>query len=306
MTDTPKNFQIYGVLFVAQLAIGAAAIFARYSMHAAGPIMASALRLTIAAVLVLAFSWRKSRQISVPRKHEILFAACGLALAIHFCSWFVSLVYTSVAISTLLVCTSPAWTALYDTVILKKPASNKFWLAFAAGALGVGLIASTKSAAVSISGAALIGDLFATIGGIAFAAYLVAIRTVSSNYTTTVIVGRTYFWAAVFLCIAALSFHDKWPGSDFTSWGGIIAMALISQTLGHTALNASLKWLSASTVAFATLLEPVFAGVLAAIIFFEKLSLQQIVGSTIVLIAMAVILRIQDPVDAKTTSIPNP
>ncbi len=49
-----------------------------------------------------------------------------------------------------------------------------------------------------------------------------------------------------------------------TAWLGILAMALVSQLLGHTALNAALRDFTPSTIALTTLLEPVIAGLLAA------------------------------------------
>ena len=73
--------------------------------------MASALRLCLASVIIFAYRlWRKRKQ-TISRADEVLFACAGICLALHFAFWITSLQYTSVAISTLLVCTSPLWTA---------------------------------------------------------------------------------------------------------------------------------------------------------------------------------------------------
>jgi drug/metabolite transporter (DMT)-like permease len=68
-------------------------------------------------------------------------------------------------------------------------------------------------------------------------------------------------------------------------------MALISQLLGHTAINASLRWFSPSAVSFATLLEPVIAAVLAFGIFGEAVPRLAVVGAAILLASIAVVLR---------------
>lgn len=283
----------YATLLGAQIAVGAAAIFARFALHGAGPVAVSALRLTIAALPLLAYSWPQSKKLSIPRKHELLFACSGLALALHFATWIGSLLYTSVAVSTLLVCTVPVWTALYDSLILKQKMSRKFWLAFLAAGCGVALIVGSKSCAAPIAGLESLGDLLAVIGSMAFAAYLIAIRSVSTLYPTIVVVGRTYSWSALALSIAALSLKQVPPGNDIMSWGGILAMAIISQILGHTGMNASLRWFPSSTVALSTLLEPVFAALLAALVFAEGLSILTLCGSLLVLASLAVILRLQ-------------
>jgi DME family drug/metabolite transporter len=67
-------------------------------------------------------------------------------------------------------------------------------------------------------------------------------------------------------------------------------MALVSQLLGHTALNAALRDFTPSIVAFSTLLEPLAAALLAAITFHEFLGPATIAGGVLVLGAVAVAL----------------
>jgi drug/metabolite transporter (DMT)-like permease len=295
----------YLILFGAQLAIGAAAIFARFALHGSGPVMVSALRLTIAAVPVFIFSLKARGKHEVLRSHELLFALAGLALAVHFSTWIASLLYTSVAVSTLLVTTAPVWTALYDIVVLKKKMPVLFWWAFLAGACGTYLIVCTETGGTAPAGGnVLLGEFLAFVGGIAIAAYLIAIRSVSHRYPTLLVVGRTYSWAALLLLIAACCARQTMPGNDLVSWGGIFAMALVSQLLGHTGLNASLRFFTPTVVAFTTLLEPVFAAILATMIFMERLSFHTIGGCLIVLAALAIILRIQpaESADSRETA----
>jgi drug/metabolite transporter (DMT)-like permease len=280
----------YAILFAAQLAIGSAAIFARYALEGARPIAISALRLSIAGFPLLIYSlWKNPR--SLPRRHELLLACAGISLAVHFATWIASLQYTSVAVSTLLVSTSPLWTGLYDVVVAKQRKPLAFWLSLLGGAVGVLLIIMDKSAPAPIQGFAYLGSALAAIGALAFAAYLIAIRSISSTYSTLTIVGRTYAWAAIALIAAALGCGEGPPGNNPTSWFGIIAMAFFSQALGHTGLNASLQWFSSSTVAFSTLLEPVFAAIIAAALFGERLAVSSLIGCVIVLVSLFVVLR---------------
>ncbi len=299
MVFTPAASQgaarAYAILFGAQLAIGAAAIFARYALHGTGPISVSALRLAIAALPVLWLSRRKSKSIHISSQHELLYLAAGIALALHFASWIASLQYTTVAVSTLLVCTSPVWTALYEVFCLKQKKPAAFWLAFIAGAIGVIMIAAPGSAANAQLDRHILGDGLAILGSMAMAAYLIAIRKTSHIYPTVVIVGRTYSWAALVLIAMMPVVQEPFPGNDWIAWAGILAMAFISQLLGHTGLNASLRWFSPSMVAFSTLLEPVFAAILAAVIFAESLSLQSLGGCAIVIASLIVVLRCQSP-----------
>ncbi|MGH7755953.1 MAG: DMT family transporter, partial [Vulcanimicrobiaceae bacterium] len=262
----------------AQLAVGAAAIFARFAIGGTGPLGAAALRLGIAALIVVGFAavrhgWR-------PRaaRTEVAFAIAGLALAVHFASWISSLLYTSVAVSTLLVTTTPIWTGLYETIVQRQPATGRYWIGLVCALAGIWLVGGAHSAAAPVAGHVAFGNLLAIIGAVAIGAYFMIVRAVgarprsSDPIPTLEIVARTYSWAALALAIAALATHQGAPGNNLAAWGGIVGMALISQLLGHTALNAALRDFTPSIVAISTLLEPVFAALLAAAIFHESLT----------------------------------
>ena len=280
-------------LLGAQLAIGAAAIFARYALTGAGPLAVSALRLGI-ATLALAFVVRRLGRLAWRR--ELAFAVAGGALALHFATWIASLRYTSVAISTLLVTTTPLWTELYAVVVERRPPSRAFALALACATGGVALIVLPESAPAPVPGHAMLGATLALIGSLAIGAYLLIVRdagreTPSTRLGTRQIVARTYGWATVVLAIAAALARETPPAFvDRTAWAGILAMALVSQLLGHTLLNAALGAFAPSTVALATLLEPAIAAVLAAFAFREALTPTTIVGGLLVLTAVAVVL----------------
>jgi drug/metabolite transporter (DMT)-like permease len=76
----------------------------------------------------------------------------------------------------------------------------------------------------------------------------------------------------------------------YAAWGGILAMALISQLLGHTGMNAALRWFSPTAVSFSTLLEPVFAAALALVLFGETLSAPAVIGGAVLLGSIGTIL----------------
>jgi len=291
----------YARLLGAQAAIAAAAIFARYALVAAGPLAVSALRLLIAAAvaigLALAFARRR-----FPARIEIALGCAGLALAVHFATWIASLQLTSVAISTLLVATTPLLTEMYDTVRERRMPSRRTILALILGAAGLMLIVAERSAPAPIAGRTLEGDLLAFAGAVAFAVYLVIVRDAGAqpksgvSLPTLAIVARTYGWAAIALTIAAIVARQAPPPPGATAaWGGIIGMAIFSQLLGHTGLNAALRDFSPTIVGLTTLLEPVFAALLAAAIFGESVSLQVAVGGTLVLCAVALALLYAEP-----------
>jgi drug/metabolite transporter (DMT)-like permease len=285
-------------LLGAQLAIAAAAIFARYALTGAGPLAVSTLRLGVAALVALAIAGPFVR---LSRRRELAFGLAGVALALHFATWIGSLEFTSVAASTLLVTTTPLWTELYDVVRERRPPSAAYLASLALALPGVALLVSARSPAPApFPGHALLGDALALAGSIAIGAYLLIVREAgqatpgagSGRLGTRQVIARTYAWSALALAVAATAARQPPPPlGAATAWGGILAMALISQMLGHTALNAALHDFSPSTISLTTLLEPVFAALLAATLFGETLTLQAVAGGVLVLAAVAVTLR---------------
>jgi drug/metabolite transporter (DMT)-like permease len=278
-----------------QLAIGAAAIFARFALGGAGPIAVSALRLAIAALVALAIARRFER---LSPRRELAFAIAGIALAIHFATWIGSLAYTSVAVSTLLVTTTPIWTEAYDSIRFRRAPTAGFGLSLVLALTGVAAIAFSHTAVPApVAGHALFGDGLALLGSIAIGAYLIIVRDAGTlegatqRLGTRQIVARTYGWAAIALVAAAFAAGQGPPAlRDATAWAGILAMALVSQLLGHTALNAALRDFTPSVIALTTLLEPIVAAILAAVVFRETLSWQAAAGGIAILSAVGSML----------------
>lgn len=271
---------------LAQLAIGAAAIFARFALVSGGPLAVSWARLTIAAAPLLAFAALRGRLRSAGVATETRLAFAGLLLAVHFAAWIASLKFASVAISTLLVCTTPVWTELY--VVLRRRKVDVLAAVSVAGALaGVAIVVGAPDRANTPLGIAL-----ALIGAIAIAGYLLVVRGIDARVDTLAVTARTYSFAAIVLGVAVALTGDRLPPTgDAPAWGGIVAMALISQLFGHTALNAAVRVLTATFVSTMTLLEPVIAGILAAWIFGERLGPATTIGALVILGAIALAMR---------------
>ncbi|HTV92520.1 MAG TPA: EamA family transporter [Verrucomicrobiae bacterium] len=272
--------------------MGAAAIFARYALTAAAPLAVAAARLCIAAAVLLTIALVARERASTPTPAQRLtLIAAGAVLAAHFATWIASLDYTTVAISTLLVSTSPLFTTLYDAVVRRRRFPLVVPLAFITGVAGLLMITRANHSPAPHPGHAMVGALLALTGAAAFAAYLLLVREVRADLSTRAIVTTTYTAAAIVLVILALLAHQPPPPVHaYAAWGGILAMALISQLLGHTGMNAALRWFSPTAISFSTLLEPVIAAALALVLFGETLSGLALAGALLLLGSIGTVL----------------
>lgn len=219
----------------------------------------------------------------------------GLFLALHFATWIASLEYVSIARSTLLVSTTPLWACLFGLRIASLRAGRWFWSGLPVAAVGTILVVSSGPALGR--GPAWVGDLLAMGGAICLVPYL----AISQRAQETLGTRRTVTWiySAAALCLWAflLLTRSAMVPTAPEAWISIVGMAVFAQLIGHSALNWSLKHFSTPQVAASTLLEPVFAGVLAWIILGERITGLQALGSAILLIGLAIILR-SDPIVA--------
>ena len=87
-------------------------------------------------------------------------------------------------------------------------------------------------------------------------------------------------------------------GLEPHSYLAILAVAVVSQLIGHNAMNWALGFLPAAMVAVAILGEPVGATVIAAIVLDEVPTLLELAGAAVVLIGVYVALRHAEPVIA--------
>ena len=276
----------FALLAAAQLAIGAAAIFARFALAGGGPIAVSALRLLVAALPKGIVAARRGAyaRIDAPTERRLVWA--GFALALHFGCWIASLRYASVAVSTLLVCTTPIWTEAF-AVVRTRRVRGTVLASIACALAGVAIVVGAPAKSETPLGIGL-----ALAGAVAIAAYLLLVRAGDPRYGTLAIVARTYPIAACALIAATVATRDPLPAlTNGSAWAGIWAMALISQLFGHTALNAAVRRLSATFVATVTLIEPAVAGLLAAAIFAERLAPATLTGGLVVLAGIAIAVR---------------
>ena len=276
----------YALLALGQLAIGAAAIFARFALASGGPLAVSCARLALGSLPLVALAALRGELRARDAATERRLALAGLLLAAHFAAWIASLRYASVAISTLLVCTTPVWTELY-AIARRRRVEPYAALGVAVALAGVAIVVGSPDRVNTPLGIAL-----ALAGAVAIGGYLLLVRGTDPRYGTLAVTSRTYAYAAVALGAAALFGRDPLPpATDARAWGGIVAMALISQLFGHTALNAAVRVLSATFVSTVTLLEPVIAALLAAWLFGERLGPLTALGAALIFAAIALAVR---------------
>jgi drug/metabolite transporter (DMT)-like permease len=278
----PARLVPFLVLAVALVAVSHGAIFAR--LADAAPFAIAAWRLGIASLVVIPLALAAPGPGVFTRHSVALAVGAGALLALHFGTWIASLDYTTIARSVLLVSTAPIWVALLQFAVDRRLPSRSTLLALAfatAGALVVGSGGFGASSRLS-------GDLLAVAGALAMAGYLMLSRAAQAALPFRGYLGIAYGSAALWLWVAVAVTGTQATGFDSTTWWAFAGMALVSQLIGHSGYNWSLRHLDPLFVAVALVGEPVLAACLGWWLLGEAVDWRTGAGGILILVGITI------------------
>ena len=279
----------YFVLGIALVAVSNGAIFAR--LADAAPFAIAAWRVGLAALVVLPLAIAAPRPQPDHLSSYALAAGAGALLALHFATWIASLESTTIARSVLLVSTSPIWVALLQYFGGRGAPSRSTVIALALAVVGAAIVSGGGTG----GGGALTGDLLAVVGGIAMAGYLLLSREAQAQLPFRIYLGTAYGVAAGILWIAVWVTQTPATGFGAKTWWALGGMALVSQLIGHSGYNWSLRHLNPLFVSVVSVGEPVLASLLAWWLLQEALDWNTGAGGALILAGIALATRSSRP-----------
>lgn len=271
-------------LAIGGIAIGFAAIFFRLAAPT-DPLLASALRLSIAGLVLSPISIRAVQSGALSPRATRTAALGGLLYAVHFGAWVASLDRTTVAASVTIVTATPLMLAVIALVRGQDRPSRRTFIAAIVAAVGAAIIGFGD--ARESGWGALSGDLLALLGALAMAVYLLVVRDLG-KVPAFAFSGIAALSGAATLAIVVLAiapFTTLTP-PDEQAFFFIALAALIPQVIGHGALTWALDRATPTEVGLATAVEPVLSTLLAWWVFAEQPTLVVGVGASLTLLAV--------------------
>jgi len=270
--------QAYPVLAIGVVAVSCAAVLIREADAPA--LVIAAYRLGLAAVPTGALALATGRY-RAPRDGLLAWPLlAGAFLALHFGFWIASLQQTSVTTSVVLVTTNPLFVGLASPFVLRERVSAATWTGIAIATAGAALMAAED---VGEGMGTLVGDLYALLGAVFGAGYLMMGRLARPRMSWVGYVGTVYPVTAVLLVLAVLVAGEPFTGYSTKTFVMLGLLALVPQLVGHSAINWALAYVPAALAAVAILGEPVGAAILAALVLKETPSGFEVAGALLVL-----------------------
>ncbi|GBD92770.1 EamA-like transporter family protein [bacterium BMS3Abin05] len=275
----------FGVLTTGVTAISFAAILIK--LCKAPALSIAAYRMVIAAVLfLLVFLFRRQTLLkNLTSRQILLIVIAGFFLAVHFSLWISSLEYTSVASSVVLVTTNPLFVAIGSILFLKEHVNYLIVLAIFFTISGAVIIGVQD---FHIGSSQLFGDVLALLAAIGGSGYLLTGRILRRSLDAFRYATLVYTISAVFLIFLILGTHSPVTGFRQIDYLYLLLLALVPQMIGHTSINWSLRFLSASFVAVAILGEPIGATLLAYFILHENVTWIKVLGAAFIILGILI------------------
>jgi len=202
--------------------------------------------------------------------------------------WHRSILYSGVGMATILANTQVFGTAILGFLIFKEKLSFKFFTAAFCAVAGVALLIGLGSK-IEFSVRYLEGVTFGLLTGLVYANYIIVVKIAGHSEPKPgfiTLMAWISLFSALFLGVTGLCEEDPFMPPDLISVIILLALALIAQALGWWAISSSLPKIDASRSGLALLLQPVLATFWGVFFFSEYLTIIQIVGAIVTLVAI--------------------
>lgn len=272
------------VLIAGVVAVSTAAILIKLCDDAPAPVIAAA-RLGIATLILLPGTavFRGWKSLRIPSRYIGHMVLAGLFLAGHFFFWITSLKHTSVLSSVVIVTTNPIFVGLASYALFKERLHKALLAAIALAGAGGAIIAVSDAGGQSGS---LYGDFMSLCGAVMGSCYFLVGRKVRKDVDILSYILPVYAVAALALVAVAWGTGHSFAGYKNSTYLYFTLLAVVPQLIGHSSLNWSLRYMTATMLTVFVLGEPIGATIIAYFVLGETVTALQLLGGGLILIGI--------------------
>ena len=225
-----------------------------------------------------------------------LLTASGICLALHFGTWLMSLDRTTLTHSLLFVTAHPL-VIIIGLWLLRKPATKIQSIGALVGFVGAAVVVGGGA---SETGVSLYGDFLAFLGAVTVVGYLAIGRMVRGWMPLFLYAFPVTLVSAIALTAwAILSEGLTFNLDDVTGAFGWISitwilyvgyLALGPGLLGHTGINAVLRWIPPLTISMMLIMEPVIGSIIGWIVGVDSIpQIWTLIGGVLMVSGLALV-----------------
>lgn len=266
-----------------------------FSVSSTTPLTISFLRAAFATPILLLLCWwlLREKAFRISRHDFGIMILIGILIGLSQTAYLIAIPLAGVTISTLVgVCVAPVSVAIVSVVFRFEPFNRKIMIALVCALIGTALVVGIEPG-TELPHNAIVGVLFSLGSGFTYAGMIVCGRFLANRAHPVQVNAIGFATSAVMLFIIALLTGGLKPIFSTQGWLLLIYLGAVPTALGYGLFVAGMKTTQATIAGIITLLEPVTAAVLAAVLFGERLTILGIFGALLLLGAIVVLAREQ-------------
>ena len=225
-----------------------------------------------------------------------LLTASGICLALHFGTWLMSLDRTTLTHSLLFVTAHPL-VIIIGLWLLRKPATKIQSIGALVGFIGAAVVVGGGA---SETGVSLYGDFLAFLGAVTVVGYLAIGRMVRGwmplflyAFPVTLVSAIALTTWAIFAEGLTFNLDDMtgafgWISVTWILYVGYLALG--PGLLGHTGINAVLRWIPPLTISMMLIMEPVIGSIIGWIVGVDSIpQIWTLIGGILMVSGLALV-----------------
>jgi len=288
MTEVFPKSKVFAALAAGLVAFGFAPILVRTTPETPALVLASYR--TVFAVIMLLPYWlykRREKFLSGKPRKNMMIVLAGVCLGLHFACWISSLYYTSVASASVLVTIHPVILISIERIWFKRSFAWTTWMGVFFAFSGSILLGISDSQIEQDFTNPLLGNILAAAAALIFVVYLLIGQQIRQDREWIDYVFPVYLFTAVTCVLLAVGFGENLLNISSVGIAAGVGLALGPQIVGHGSMNFAVKYVSPTLLSTLVLSEPLFASVLALLIFNELPPFASILSMIVILTGVA-------------------
>lgn len=242
-----------------------------------------------ALILVTGLLLYNKKLLKIKIKDIWCFVGTGVVSIVFFSyCYFKNVTVSSVAVSSILMYTSPIWVTLFARVVFREKISKHKLVALIMAFAGCVLVSGITG---GVGGVSIEGLLLGLGSGIGYGLYSIFGRiALEKGYHPMTVSAYTFLFA----CVGVLPFitpAEIWEKMNVAPevWIWVLCMVLFSTCMSFTLYTIGLKYMEAGRAAVIATLEPIVTTLVGVLLYKEVLSGIMILGIVMVLGASVLI-----------------
>ena len=284
-----RQLPTLALLLFGGVCISWAAILVKFAAaQGLGPTPIAFWRLLAGTVTMCAAAVLTGRPLLLPPRAALLALLGGAIFTTDLYLWHRSIALVGAGLATILASTQVFNTAMLNWAFLGERPRARFFVAAAAGLLGVALVAGVGSD-IALSGDHLRGILLGLATGLAYGSYLLTTRRlgrIQPSLSPVTIVAWLSLGGALSSGFICLFEHDPFLPRTAPAWLSLVALGAGVHAAGWWAIASALPRVRGATGGLVLLLQPVLATVWGWLLFGESLLPLQLAGALLTLAAI--------------------